>query len=94
MNAVFTKKCCSLGGCTAKEKWWSEWAVIACIWSAVPVSGEMAAAALLDLGADQEELQRMLHTLPLKEFQVEIGRASSCGVMGCCFQVTVAGGQL
>lgn len=57
------------------------------------IRGEMAAAALLDLGADQEELQRMLHTLPLKEFQVEIGRASSCGVMGCRFQVTVTGGS-
>lgn len=53
------------------------------------IRGEMAAAALLDLGADQEELKRMLYTLPLKEFQVEIGRDGSCGVMGCRFRVTV-----
>lgn len=93
MNAVFTQRCCSLGGCTANEKrgerMGSQSLYLECCSG---IRGEMAAAALLDLGADLGELKRMLYTLPLREFQVEIGRESSCGVMGCRFQVSVKEG--
>ena len=44
------------------------------------ISGDMAVAALLDLGADQGVLLDALDSLPIGGFSVEIGRAVKGGV--------------
>ena len=47
------------------------------------ISGDMMAAALLDLGADQQALK----SLPLEGFQIEIGRVKKSGLDACDFAV-------
>lgn len=51
------------------------------------ISGDMAVAALLDLGADQEELKRVLESLPLTGYEVEISRVDKSGISCCDFDV-------
>ena len=51
------------------------------------ISGDMAVAALLDLGADQGVLLDALDSLPIGGFSVEIGRAVKGGVDCCNFNV-------
>lgn len=40
------------------------------------VSGDMTVAALLDLGADEQVLQKALESLPVDGFQIRISRVS------------------
>ena len=51
------------------------------------ISGDMMAAALLDLGADQQALKDALESLPLEGFQIEIGRVKKSGLDACDFAV-------
>lgn len=51
------------------------------------ISGDMTVAALLDLGGDREGLLRMLKSMPLQGYHVEIGRTEKCGIAACDFDV-------
>lgn len=51
------------------------------------ISGDMAVAALLDLGADKKVLERMLESLPDQSFQVRITRVKKAGLDACDFDV-------
>lgn len=53
------------------------------------ISGDMTAAALLDLGADRNGLLAMLKSMPLQGFHVEIGRTVKCGISACDFDVVL-----
>lgn len=53
------------------------------------ISGDMAVAALLDMGADEKELRRQLATLPLKGFSVAISRVKKSGLDCCDFNVVL-----
>lgn len=56
------------------------------------ISGDMTVAALLDAGADAEELKRQLSTLPLEGYAVEVGRVKKSGLDCCDFQVVLEEG--
>ena len=51
------------------------------------ISGDMTVAALLDLGADREVLERALKSLPLDGYRTEIRRVSKSGIDACDFRV-------
>lgn len=51
------------------------------------ISGDMTAAALLDLGADREALERALASLPVDGFAVRISRVKKSGLDVCDFDV-------
>ena len=51
------------------------------------VSGDMLVAALLDVGASQEELMRVLNNLPVQGFTIEISRVKKSGLDACDFNV-------
>ena len=51
------------------------------------ISGDMSVAALLDLGADQEVLQKALASLPVHGYEIEITRVSKSGLDACDFNV-------
>lgn len=51
------------------------------------ISGDMMAAALLDLGADQEVLKKGLKSLHVSGYQIEISRVSKSGLDACDFNV-------
>lgn len=51
------------------------------------ISGDMTVAALLDMGADEDELKRQLATLPLSGYTVEISRVKKSGLDCCDFNV-------
>ena len=51
------------------------------------ISGDMTAAALIDLGADREVLQRALDSIPEKEFRTEISSVKKAGLLCCDFNV-------
>lgn len=51
------------------------------------ISGDMAVAALIDLGADTEVLNKALQSLGLKGFEVKIGRVKKSGIDACDFNV-------
>lgn len=51
------------------------------------ISGDMTVAALLDLGASQEVLDKALKSLPVQGFQTKISRVSKNGLDACDFQV-------
>ena len=44
------------------------------------ISGDMTVATLLDLGADQTELLRVLKTIPDQSFRIEISTVSKNGI--------------
>lgn len=44
------------------------------------ISGDMTVAALLDLGADREVLEKVLHSIPVKGFEVKISRVKKAGI--------------
>ena len=44
------------------------------------ISGDMLVAALLDLGADKEALDKALQSIPAKGFEYKISRVSKAGV--------------
>lgn len=51
------------------------------------ISGDMAVAALIDLGADTEVLNKALQSLGLDGFEVKIGRVKKSGIDACDFNV-------
>ncbi len=51
------------------------------------ISGDMTAAALLDLGADEKVLRDALESLPLDGWHLHIARTSKCGIDACDFDV-------
>lgn len=51
------------------------------------ISGDMTVAALLDLGADREVLQKSLESLPIDGFRTEISRVKKSGLDACDFSV-------
>lgn len=51
------------------------------------ISGDMTAAALLDLGADEKVLREALASLPLDEFEIDIKRVKKSGLDACDFHV-------
>ena len=55
------------------------------------ISGDMTAAALIDLGADREAILRALESLPLEGFRVEISTVEKSGLAVCDFDVQLDG---
>lgn len=53
------------------------------------ISGDMAAAALLDVGASEEAVRRALDSLPVEGFSVEITRVKKSGLDVCDFNVVL-----
>ena len=51
------------------------------------ISGDMTAAALLDLGAGREPLERALRSLPVDGFSVAVSRVKKSGLDVCDFDV-------
>lgn len=51
------------------------------------ISGDMTVAALLDLGADQQLLEKTLKSLPISGFDIAISRVKKAGLDICDFQV-------
>ena len=51
------------------------------------ISGDMAVAALLDLGADEEKLRRVLAGIPGGGFRIGISRVKKSGIDCCDFDV-------
>lgn len=51
------------------------------------ISGDMTAAALIDLGADQEVLHRALNSLNVDGFEIRISRVKKSGIDACDFHV-------
>lgn len=51
------------------------------------ISGDMTVAALLDLGASEENLRQTLSKLSLDGYEVRIGRVQKCGLDACKFDV-------
>ena len=55
------------------------------------ISGDMCAAALLDVGASEEAVRRALDSLAVEGFTVEIGRVVKSGLDVCDFNVVLDG---
>lgn len=53
------------------------------------ISGDMAVAALLDLGANEERLRKALASLPVDGFEVRISRVKKAGLDACDFDVVL-----
>ena len=53
------------------------------------ISGDMTVAALLDLGADQEKLQKALKSLLVGGFRTVISRVKKSGLDMCDFDVVL-----
>ena len=51
------------------------------------ISGDMTVAALLDLGADRDVLEKALYSLPIGGFHIEISRVKKSGLDACDFNV-------
>lgn len=51
------------------------------------ISGDMTAAALLDLGADKKKLEKVLKSLPVQGFTIKISRVKKSGIDACDFHV-------
>lgn len=51
------------------------------------ISGDMTVAALLDLGADRETLEKALRSMPIHGFRVRISRVKKAGLDVCDFHV-------
>ena len=51
------------------------------------ISGDMAVAALIDLGADQSVLENALASLPIDGFEIKISRVKKAGLDVCDFDV-------
>lgn len=49
------------------------------------ISGDMFVAAMIDLGADPDTLQKALDSIPADGFFVEIGRVKKAGIDCCDF---------
>lgn len=55
------------------------------------ISGDMTVATLLDLGADQEVLEKAIASLPLEGFSIEVSRVKKSGLDACDFLVRLDG---
>ena len=53
------------------------------------ISGDMAVAALLDLGASREKLKNALKSLPVKGFDITISRVMKSGIDACDYDVVL-----
>lgn len=53
------------------------------------ISGDMAVAAMLDLGADRDALDRALSSLDIGGFRTEVSRVSKSGLDACDFDVVL-----
>ncbi|MBS6396625.1 MAG: LarC family nickel insertion protein [Clostridiales bacterium] len=53
------------------------------------ISGDMFVASLLDLGADETVLRKVLSSVPVKGFEVEIKRVKKSGLDACDFLVAL-----
>ena len=53
------------------------------------ISGDMTVAALLDLGADEEKLKKVLASLPLSGFEVRVSRVKKSAIDACDFDVVL-----
>lgn len=53
------------------------------------ISGDMTAAALIDLGGDQEALDQALRSLPVSGFRTVISRVKKAAIDCCDFNVTL-----
>ena len=53
------------------------------------ISGDMAAAALLDLGADEAAVRRAMESLPVEGFSIEVTRVVKSGLDVCDFNVVL-----
>ncbi len=53
------------------------------------ISGDMAVAAMIGLGADRDTLLKTLETIPVEGFQVKISRVQKCGIDCCDFDVVL-----
>lgn len=51
------------------------------------ISGDMTVAALLDLGASREKLEKALNSLSVKGFDIKISRVVKSGIDACDFDV-------
>lgn len=51
------------------------------------ISGDMAVAAMIDLGADRDALDRALSSLTIGGFRTEVTRVSKSGIGACDFNV-------
>lgn len=51
------------------------------------ISGDMTVAALLDLGADRQVLEKALCSIPVQGFEIEISRVKKAGLDACDFNV-------
>ena len=49
------------------------------------ISGDMTAAALLDLGADRKVLEQALESLPVECLRIKISRVKKAGLEVCDF---------
>lgn len=54
------------------------------------ISGDMAVAALIDLGVDPARLQQALETLPLEGFTIRVSRVKKSGIDACDFNVVLS----
>lgn len=55
------------------------------------ISGDMTVAALLDLGVEEDVLKRVLYSMPLTGFEIEISRVKKAGLDVCDFNVKLDG---
>ena len=55
------------------------------------VSGDMLVAAMLDMGADKEALDKALLSIPAKGFMYKISRVKKAGLDCCDFDVLLDG---
>lgn len=53
------------------------------------ISGDMTVAALLDLGADEQALMKVLTSIPINGFKIEISRVQKSGIDCCDFNVVL-----
>ena len=55
------------------------------------ISGDMTVGALLDLGADEEKLRRVLASIPAEGYTVAITKVSKSGILCTDFDVQLDG---
>jgi uncharacterized protein (DUF111 family) len=53
------------------------------------ISGDMTVAALLDLGADREKLEKALKSMKIEGYNIEISHPTRKGLAGCDFYVDI-----
>ncbi len=56
------------------------------------ISGDMAVAALLDLGGNYQKLQTVLKSLPDQQFEIAVSRVKKSALDACDFKVTLTNG--